>query len=274
MSNSHQILPPQAIIGMIHLAALPGTPRYQGDVRAILAQALAEAAIYQAAGLDAIMIENMHDVPYLNRQVGPEITATMSVIATEIRRRTPLPCGLQILAGANREALAVALAAQLDFIRAEGFVFSHIADEGQMDACAAELLRYRRLLGAEHIKVFTDIKKKHSAHAITADVSIAETASAAEFFLSDGLIITGPATGAAADLEEIRAVRQKVKLPVWVGSGVTLANLEGYIAASDALIIGSYFKRDGYWGNPVDPDRCRVFMDKVKWWRDSQRLVG
>lgn len=64
--------------------------------------------------------------------------------------------------GANKEALAVAMASGAQFIRAEGFVFSHVADEGWMDSCAAELLRYRRAIGAEDILVFTDIKKKHS----------------------------------------------------------------------------------------------------------------
>ena len=49
---------------------------------------------------------------------------------------------------------------------------------------------------------FTDIKKKHSSHAITADVSIAETGHAAEFFLSDGVIVTGVSTGTEADLDE------------------------------------------------------------------------
>ena len=63
-----------------------------------------------------------------------------------------------MLAGANKGALAVALAAELDFIRAEGFVFGHVADEGWMDAQAGELLRYRNNIGANHIKIFTDIK--------------------------------------------------------------------------------------------------------------------
>ena len=49
----------------------------------------------------------------------------------------------------------------LNFIRAEGFVFSHIADKGPIHSCGAELLRYRRFLEAENILVFTDIKKKH-----------------------------------------------------------------------------------------------------------------
>lgn len=67
----------------------------------------------------------------------------------------------QVLAGGNQQALAVALAAGLDFIRAEGFVFSHVADEGLMNACAGELLRYRKRIGADNVNIFTDIKKKH-----------------------------------------------------------------------------------------------------------------
>jgi len=49
------------------------------------------------------------------------------------------------------------------------------------------LLRYRRAIGGDHIRVFADVKKKHSAHAITADLDIAETAKAAEFFVVDGV---------------------------------------------------------------------------------------
>lgn len=63
--------------------------------------------------------------------------------------------------GSNKEALAVAHASGADFIRAEGYVFSHVADEGWMDSCAGELLRYRKLIGAERVMVFTDVKKKH-----------------------------------------------------------------------------------------------------------------
>lgn len=108
------------------------------------------------------MVENMHDLPYLNRCIGPEITASMSVVCNEVKREVKnLPCGIQILAGANKEALAVAKAAGLQFIRAEGFVFSHIADEGMMNSDAGEMLRYRKQIGADDVLVFTDIKKKH-----------------------------------------------------------------------------------------------------------------
>lgn len=251
------------IIGMIHLDALPGTPKYKGSVKNVITKAIAEAEIYLDSGIDAIAIENMHDVPYLNRNVTSEISTLMSIIGYEIKNRTKLPVGIQILAGANNEAIAAANAAGLDFIRAEGFVFGHIADEGIIESDAGELLRYRKTIGAENILIFTDIKKKHSSHSITSDVSIMETAQAAEFFLSDGLIITGTATGKEADLNEIKLVKKNSKLPIIIGSGITDKNVGNFYSYCDGMIIGSYFKKNGDWKNSVDPIRVNNFMEII-----------
>jgi membrane complex biogenesis BtpA family protein len=252
----------KTIIGMIHVDALPGTPRFGGSMSDIVATARREALLYKESGIDVLMIENMHDIPF-DRNVGPEIVAAMTVVGYEVKQATGLRCGLQILAAANTEALGAAQAAGLDFIRAEGFVFGHIADEGYIDGCAADLLRYRRKIGADDILVLTDIKKKHSSHALTADVDIVETAHAAEFFLSDGVIVTGVATGTEASIEELQQVKQAVKIPVLVGSGVTIENVERYLAIADALIIGSTFKKAGLWANEVDTERVKPFMQKV-----------
>ena len=257
------------IIGMIHVDPLPGTPKYAGNFTSIIKKAKEEAAIYRDAGIDMIAIENMHDVPYLKQHAGPEIVSAMSVTGYEVKNTSRLPCGIQILAGVNKEALSAALCGGLDFIRVEGFVFSHIADEGFIDGCAGELLRYRKQIGADHIKIFTDIKKKHSSHAITSDVNIGETAHAAEFFLSDGVIVTGNTTGSPADLQELKHVKESVRIPVLVGSGVTAENLNSYLEIADGLIVGSYFKYDGHWSKGVEFKRVKDFMDKVYKIRNS-----
>ena len=254
----------KTIIGMIHLQALPGTPKFVGDVNQIIQKALNEARIYKQAGIDALMIENMHDVPYTKNDVGHEISSLTAIIAYLIKKETGLPLGIQILAGANKAALATAYSSGADFIRAEGFVFGHLADEGYIDSQAAELLRYRKYIGAEHIAIFTDIKKKHSSHALTADLDITEMAHAADFFLSDGLIITGMHTGDMADINELQRVKEATGLPVLVGSGVNLDNVLDYLAVADALIIGSYFKKDGFWANEVEGNKVRALMDKIK----------
>lgn len=248
---------PRALVGMIHVDALPGTPRTRRPVAAIAEQAVAEARVYADAGFHGLMIENMHDRPYLKGAVGPEIVAAMAVVAREVRRAVALPLGVQVLAAANREALAVAMAAGAAFVRVEGFVFAHVADEGLIESSAGELLRYRRALGADNVRVFADVKKKHSAHALTADVDLAETARAAEFFLADGVVVTGTATGRAADPADVAAVREAVSVPVLVGSGVTAENVHRY-AAADVLIVGSSVKRDGRWSSSLDPARAEA----------------
>lgn len=201
---------PRALIGVVHLQALPATPASKLDIAAITALAVEEARAYEAAGFQGVMIENTHDRPYLKAGVGPEIIAAMAVIGAEIRRAVALPLGVQVLAGANMSALAVALTCDASFVRCEGFVFAHIADEGLIEASAGALLRYRRAIGADHIRVFADVKKKHSAHALTADIDIAETAKAAEFFLVDGVIVTGVATGEPAEPEEVNSVGRAI----------------------------------------------------------------
>jgi membrane complex biogenesis BtpA family protein len=248
---------PRALIGMVHVGALPGTPAAKEPLEAIVASAVAEARIYRDAGFHAVMIENMHDRPYLKAAVGPEIVTAMTAIGREIRREVELPLGVQILAGANREALAAALACGASFVRVEGFVFAHVADEGLIEAQAGELMRYRRTIGAEHVRVFADVKKKHSSHSLTSDVSLGETARAAEFFLADGVIVTGTSTGAATDPSDLAEARAAVAIPVLIGSGVTPENLARY-AAADGLIVGSSVKQGGVWSNALEPARVRA----------------
>jgi len=256
----------RALIGVIHLEALPGTPCNRSDVATIAERAAVEARIYESAGFHGLAIENTHDRPYLKGSVGPEIGAAMAVVGAEIRRATKLPLGIQVLAGANSWAIAVAHACGADFVRVEGFVFAHVADEGIIESSAGALLRYRRAIGADRVRIFADIKKKHSAHAITADVDIVETAKAAEFFQADGIIVSGVSTGEAADPDEVRDVSKAVKIPTLIGSGITPENIHNY--AADAFIVGSSVKRDGVWSGPLDEGRVRLLVNA---WRQLSR---
>lgn len=218
----------------------------------------------------------MHDLPYVKQhQLGPEIVACMTRVGQAVRNIIPkeMPCGVQVLAGGNKQALAIAKACEFQFIRAESFVFGHVADEGYMDACAGELLRYRRQIDAEDVMVFTDMKKKHSSHAITNDVSLLDTVKAAEFFLSDGIIITGTATGEETSPHEARELAGKLKVPLLIGSGVTTDNVHQYFNEAQAVIVGSHFKRDGKWQEQICDDSVSRFVQRVKQLRDSKAHV-
>jgi uncharacterized protein len=254
-----------AVIGMVHVRSLPNTPLSKLSVQQLVDHSCNETLIYKKYKLNGILIENMFDMPYATRQhIGPDVTAVMTRVCTEVKRLVPqMSCGVQVLAALNCEALAVAVASGLQFIRAESYVFGHIADEGYMDACAAQLLRYRRNINAEHILVLTDVKKKHSSHAITSDLDIGYTAKAAQYFLSDGIIITGSTTGSAPHLKLVSDVRNAVSdhMPVLIGSGVNHQNVKLFRDLNvNAVIVGSHFKKDGIWSNDLCEQRIQQFM--------------
>jgi membrane complex biogenesis BtpA family protein len=172
-----------------------------------------------------------------------------------------IPVGVQVLSHAASAALAVAHASGAGFIRVEGFVFASVSDEGLVnDACAGRLLRDRTRLGAQGIRIYADLRKKHSSHAITADLTMTDWVEAAHFFGADGVIVTGVATGKPVDAAELAAARSASPLPVLVGSGATPATLPALFAHAHAVIVGSAIKQGGVWSNELCPDRMRAIV--------------
>src|ERR1043166_4145313 len=204
-----QNLPDKFLAAMIALLPLPGSPRYAGDDERIVAQALSDLAHYTEAGVDAIVLENSHDLPYIKPPLPPRAIEVMTSIARELRNRFPGPIGLQMLEAANETALEIAHAAALDFLRVEG--------------CVGKLLRRRKELGCEQIKIFGDVKKKHCSHALTGDLDILDEVKQAEFFLVDGVIVTGARTTEPPSLSELRRVKKHARVPVLIGEGRRLS---------------------------------------------------
>lgn len=262
-------LPPKALAAMIALRALPETPLYDGDDQRTIDQALSDLEHYKRAGVDAVILENCHDLPYAK---GPMTEAALEVVTEvcrAVREEWDGPIGLQLLEAANEDALNTAHATDLDFIRVEGFVYAHIGGAGFIDACAGPLMRQRARLGAERIKVFCDVHKKHCAHAIKGDLDITLEARQAELFLADGLIVTGQFTGEAANAADLRAVREASSLPILVGSGMTAENAAEIVPLADAFIVGSTFRKAGQYLEQLDPARLDAFMQSFDQVRSS-----
>ncbi|HIN65298.1 MAG TPA: BtpA family membrane complex biogenesis protein, partial [Candidatus Obscuribacterales bacterium] len=99
--------------------------------------------------------------------------------------------------------------------------------------------------------------------AITGDVSLLETAEAAEFFKADGVIVTGSATGKEPTLSDVESLKEGAKLPVLIGSGITPENIPKYAQLVDGLIVGSFAKHDGNWKNAVDPARVEKLAQAI-----------
>ncbi len=252
----------KVVVGVIHSLALPGSPAYDGRPFAdIVAFATDEAKRYQDGGVDGLIVENHGDIPFSKPEhLGPETAATMAVMTDAVRRATGLPLGVNVLANGANQALAVAKAAGADFIRVNQWANAYVANEGFVEGPAALATRYRSMLHAQGVRIFTDVHVKHGAHAITADRSIAELARDVEFFDADVAIATGQRTGDSATMAELETIASGTSLPLMVGSGVNPDNVADIFGIADGVIVASYLKQDGVWWNPVDPTRLRTFM--------------
>jgi len=254
------------IIGVVHLRSLPGAPRYEGEpMRDIIAAALKDVHTLVDGGIDGIMIENASDMPFSRPEhIGFETVAALSAICQEVRNAISNPIGITCVANGAIAGLAVAKAVGARWVRVNQWVNAYIANEGLLNGPAAEALRYRAQIGAKDVSIFADVHVKFGAHAITADRSITEQATDAEWFDADVLIATGTRTGSPTQPEEVGEVRAGTNLPVIVGSGLSPEQVPSLMAVADGAIVGQWLKVDSRWWNPVDPARVERLMNAVE----------
>jgi uncharacterized protein len=253
------------IIGVIHLKPLPGAPRYDGqDVREVYAAAVEDARRLAGGGIDGIIVENAGDLPFARPDdIGPETVAALTAACLEVRTAVDVPIGITCVANGAIPALAIAKAVGARWVRVNQWVNAYVANEGLLNGPAPEAMRYRSMIGARDVAIFADVHVKFGAHAITADRSIAEQATDAEWFDADVLIATGTRTGSPTEPREVEEVRAGTNLPIVVGSGLAPEQVPDLFKVADGAIIGQWLKQDGRWWNPVDPHRVESLMNAV-----------
>ena len=261
---------PKPVIGVVHLPALPGAPRYDGRaVSEIYAAGVRDARTLAAGGIDGIIVENAGDLPFSRPEdIGHETVAALTAACVEVRAAVDVPIGITCVANGAMPALAVAKACGARWVRVNQWVNAYVANEGLLNGPAAEAMRYRAAIGARDVAVFADVHVKFGAHAITADRSIAEQATDAEWFDADVLIATGTRTGSPTSAAEVEAVRLGTNLPVIVGSGLSPEQVPELFASADGAVVGQWLKHDGLWWNAVDPARVERLMEAVRQTRD------
>lgn len=250
------------IIGMVHCWPLPGAPGYTGyGLEAIIDHALRDAHALAEGGCHGLIVENMWDIPFrAGPNVQPESIAAHAVVARAVKQAVALPLGINLVHNGGTALLAIALAAGADFIRVCMFTGAGVWDAGSWDeGCAADLMRRRKELHAEHIKLFADVDKKHSVR--FPGIDLATHIEWTRFFGADALIVSGRMTGDAPDLAKVReAKRLAGNRPVLLGSGTDERNIAAFMEVADGAIVGSSVKEDGEIANPVDMARVRRFV--------------
>jgi membrane complex biogenesis BtpA family protein len=187
----------------------------------------------------------------------------MTALACAVRRQVDLPLGINVLRNDALTALAVAHAAGGAFIRVNVLCGARLTDQGLIQGRAHELLRLRRQLAADSIRILADLAVKHSAP--LADRPLTEEAEETlDRGLADGLIVSGPSTGRPPQPEQLTILRQaRPDAILLVGSGIAADNASQFTAHADAVIVGSAWQRDGRAGNPVVAERVRELLSRL-----------
>ncbi len=253
------------VLGMVHLPALPGAPRYGGDRATIRRRALADARALVEGGIDGIVVENFGDAPFYPDSVPPHVVAELTAVTTALTDAVEVPVGVNVLRNDAASALSVAAASGARFVRVNVHVGVAATDQGLLEGRAHDTLRLRERIDAD-VAILADVDVKHARG--LGERAIERTArEAVERGLADGLIVSGPATGEATSTDAVTRVSTAVAdldrtVPVLAGSGVTADTVADVLAAgADGAIVGTALKEGAETANPVDPERVRAVVE-------------
>lgn len=218
----------------------------------IVDRALADARTLKTAGFDAIVVENFGDVPFTPEQLPPASLAAMAVVADHVRRESGLIVGMNALRNDALAALGIAAAVGAKFIRVNVHTGVYATDQGIIEGRADRTLRYRKQLGAR-VAILADVNVKHAVPISQPDV-VRAAKDTAYRGLADGLVLTGPATGEAVNVDELRRVREAVPdRRLFIGSGATSKTIRSLLELSNGVIVGTGIKQNGDTSRPIDP---------------------
>lgn len=259
------------IIGMCHLEALPGDPEYDrtGGMKKVIERARQDLLALQNGGVDAVMFSNEFSLPYLTK-VHTETVASMARVIGELMHEIVVPFGVNVLWD---PVASIDLAAATDarFVR-EIFTGVYASDFGLWDTNCGEVVRHKYSIGAEDVKLLFNIVPEGAKYLGQRDV--AEIAKSTVFNTRpDALCVSGLTAGSETDIQILKTVRDAVPdTVVFANTGVTIQNVEAQLSIADGAVVGTAFKVNGVFRNPVDEKRVKMFMDRVKSFRSNLEI--
>jgi membrane complex biogenesis BtpA family protein len=251
------------VIGMVHLGALPGAPLFDADagIGGLVTAARADLRALQDAGFDAVMFGNENDRPYEFR-VDTASTATMAFVIGQLRGDIKVPFGINVLWD-PMSTVALAAATGAAFVR-EIFTGTYASDMGSWTPDAGAAMRYRDRLGRQDLAMLYNISAEF-ADSLDRRPLPDRARSAVFSSIPDAVLVSGQITGEAAALSDLEAVKKVLPdTPVLANTGVKHATVADVLRVADGCIVGSALKVDGDTWKPVDPDRAKDFMDRVR----------
>ena len=254
---------PNPIIGVVHLLPLPTSPRWGGNLKAVIDRAEQEATALASGGVDGIIVENFFDAPFTKSQVDPAVVSAMTLVIHRLMNLVTLPFGINVLRNDAQSSMAIATCVKAQFIRVNVLTGVMATDQGLIEGQAHHLLRYRRELGSD-VKILADVLVKHARPLGSPNLTTA-VQDTIERGLADAVILSGWATGSPPNLEDLELATAAANgTPVIIGSGASWENISNLMQAADGVIVSSSLKRHGRREQPIDPIRVSQFVEAAR----------
>ena len=251
------------IIGMIHLKALPGTPRYDesSGMSGILERAQHDFAALVEGGVDAVMFCNEDDRPYELR-VGTEIAAAMARVVTECVNGRRIVYGVDVLWD-PMAAISIAHATGAAFVR-EVFTGVYAGDLGLWNTNCGEVLRHKRRIGAKDLKLLYNVVPEFSEALQPRPIELV-VRSTVFSSLADVVCVSGPMAGDEVPLAQLTAAKRVLTdTPVFANTGVRHETVREILSVADGAVVGTAFKEGRYTWNPISKENVSTFMEIVR----------
>jgi len=271
MKFSELFQSPKPFIGCIHLLALPGSPRYGGRMGEVYDTALREVEVFKRYSIDALIVENFRDKPFYPDRIPAETIAALAALTREVVKAAKVPVGINALRNDAQAAVAIATAAEAQFIRVNVHMNAVVSEQGIIQGESHHTLRLRAALRSG-VLIFADVGVKHAAPLADRGLAV-ETRDLADRGLADAIIVSGELTGSETRVKDVDIVRRNTDLPILIGSGATPENLHKVYSKVDGFIVGSYFKKDGKADNFIDEKRVKIFADALAKQRREKRNI-
>lgn len=253
----------QPIIGVVHLLPLPTSARWGGSLSAVIDRAEQEAVALASGGVNSIIVENFFDAPFPKNRVDPAVVSAMTTVVSRLSELVSIPIGINVLRNDSLSAMAIASCTGAAFIRVNVLSGVMATDQGVIEGCAHELLRYRRELGRD-VKIIADVLVKHAQPLSSGDITTAVHENI-DRGLADAIILSGIATGSPPSLEDLKLAKAAAgNTPIVIGSGADFRNISDLMQYANGVIVSSSLKRQGKIENSIDPIRVSQFVEAMR----------
>lgn len=244
------------LIGMIHLGPMLSMKGFT-SIDDLVKKALADLKALEAAGFDAVLVENDNDKPH-TEFANPAQIACLTKVTAEIVKAAKIPVGVQMMLNDWESSFAIAKASGAVFTRLDVFVDNVTCKWCDINPNPKKIISYKNKIYPELV-LLTDIQVKYKK--MVKPRPLTTSAALAIKNGSDALVITGDATGKETPIDFIKQVKNKFpNFPVLVGAGINELNIVSQLSIANGAIVGSSLKTN----NAVDVKKAKVIVEKLQ----------